>query len=267
MSGYTPVFDTVFQGTLCGKYPDLPVWLVLLALQQRGGIIDAHPSYIATISGLPQADIEAAIKRFCEPDPASRTADFDGRRLEPIEGAGFGWRVLNHRKYQEKARKQAFDSQRVADGRNAERMTERRETRADPTRPAQTRADPPSYSDSNSNSNKEKTRTPATRGARNCPDSFVITDEMRTWAATECPGIDLDRETATFKDYTFASAKTDWLKTWRNWMRKAKPINGTRQLTKYEQSMKALDGWSTHESGTDQAPLAIAGPNLRTKVG
>jgi hypothetical protein len=252
MSGYTPVFDTVFQGTLCGKYPDLPVWLVLLALQQRGGIIDAHPSYIATISGLPQADIEAAIKRFCEPDPASRTADFDGRRLEPIEGAGFGWRVLNHRKYQEKARKQAFDSQRVADGRNAERMTERRETRADPTRPAQTRADPPSYS--NSNSNKEKTRTPATRGARNCPDSFVITDEMRAWAATECPDIDLDRETATFKDYTFASAKTDWLKTWRNWMRKAKPINGTRP-TRYEELRKRAVAWNPDAPTTN--PLLI----------
>jgi hypothetical protein len=150
VSGYTPVFDTVFQGTLCGKYPDLPVWLVLLALQQRGGIIDAHPSYIATISGLPQADIEAAIKRFCDPDPASRTADHDGRRLEPIEGAGFGWRVLNHRKYQEKARKSAFDALRVADGRNAERMA----TRAHPRTPAHTRAHPPS----DSNTNKEKIR-------------------------------------------------------------------------------------------------------------
>jgi hypothetical protein len=147
VSGYTPVFDSVFQGTLCGKYPDLPVWLVLLALQQRGGIIDAHPSYIATISGLPQADIETAIRRFCEPDPESRTPDSDGRRLEPLEGVGFGWRVINHRKYAEKARKMASDAQRAADGRNAERMAERND--ADPRRPAQTRADPPSDSDAN----------------------------------------------------------------------------------------------------------------------
>ena len=74
MSGYTPVFRSVFQGTLCGKYPELPVWLVLLALADRHGEIDAHPSYIAMVSGLPQADIETAIRKFCEPDEASRSA-------------------------------------------------------------------------------------------------------------------------------------------------------------------------------------------------
>jgi hypothetical protein len=145
MSGYTPVFDTVFQGTLCGKYPDLPVWLVLLALQQRGGIIDAHPSYIATISGLPQADIELAIKRFCEPDPASRTPDNDGRRLEPLEGAGFGWRVINHRKYQEKARLSA---------RTARETAERQASPAIPRNPPQSAAIRPS--DSNKTKEEKK---------------------------------------------------------------------------------------------------------------
>lgn len=121
MAGYTPIFDSVFQGSLCGKYPDLPVWLVLLALQQRGGIIDAHPSYISTISGIPQADIESAIARFCEPDPQSRTPDHDGRRLEPLQGRGFGWRVLNHEKYREKARKRDYDEARTASGADATR--------------------------------------------------------------------------------------------------------------------------------------------------
>jgi hypothetical protein len=133
MSGYSPVFDSVFQGSLCGKYPDLPVWLVLLALQQRGGIIDAHPSYIATVSGLPQADIETAIARFCAPDPSSRTPDFDGRRLEPLAGRGFGWRVLNHEKYREKARKKDYDDKRTETGADAARK------KTVPTTPATSR--------------------------------------------------------------------------------------------------------------------------------
>jgi hypothetical protein len=158
VSGYTPIFDSVFQGSLCGKYPDLPVWLVLLALQQRGGIIDAHPSYIATISGIPQADIEAAIARFCLPDEHSRTPDHDGRRLEPIEGAGFGWRVLNHRKYQEKARLEAKNAKEVTTGKNAERMQHRSppQTAADRRTPPQT---DPSYSYSN-NKNKKGADAP-----------------------------------------------------------------------------------------------------------
>jgi hypothetical protein len=103
------------------------------------------------------------------------------------------------------------------------------------------------------------------KAARNCPDDFGLTDEMREWASKECPQIDIDRETATFKDYTFATPRSDWLKTWRNWMRKAKPANG-RPLTKYEQSMKALEEWGSNDTGTDQAPLALTGPNLRTQV-
>ena len=81
------------------------------------------------------------------------------------------------------------------------------------------------------------------RGARKCPDSFSITEEMREWARACAPDIDLDRETESFKDYTFASAKTDWLGTWRNWMRKAKPINGSRP-TRYEEIRKRAVAWN-----------------------
>jgi hypothetical protein len=71
---------------------------------------------------------------------------------------------------------------------------------------------------------------------RTCPDDFALTDEMIGWATSQCPGIDIDRETAAFKDYTFASAKTDWVKTWRNWMRKAKPAGNVRP-SRYDELM------------------------------
>lgn len=159
MSGYTPVFDSVFQGSLCGKYPDLPVWLVLLALQQRGGIIDSHPSYIATVSGLPQGDIEAAIARFCEPDPSSRTTDHDGRRLVPLEGRGFGWRVLNHEKYREKARKKEYDDDRTASGADAAR---KQASRGVPTSPAKSREVPLSEAEAEASTERLRSSSPKT---------------------------------------------------------------------------------------------------------
>jgi hypothetical protein len=79
--------------------------------------------------------------------------------------------------------------------------------------------------------------------ARTCPDDFELTIDMIGWAESQCPGIDIDRETASFKDYTFATAKTDWVKTWRNWMRKAKPINGSRP-TRYEELRKRSVAWN-----------------------
>lgn len=214
MSGYTPVFDSVFLGSLCGKYPDLPVWLVLLALQQRGGIIDAHPSYIATVSGIPQADIEAAIARFCEPDPHSRTKDHDGRRLEPLEGRGFGWRVLNHEKYRAKARKQEYDTARTESGADASR---KKESRRVPTNHDKSRRVPPSEAEAEAI--EEGSANGRKRPSRRCPPSF---EPDREFAKREIPDLDVDREVQKFRDWEFKNPRSDWSAAWRNWIRTCK---------------------------------------------
>jgi hypothetical protein len=102
------------------------------------------------------------------------------------------------------------------------------------------------------------------RPTRKCPKSFLVTDAMRAWATEKHPAIDVDAETEAFRDYTFARSMTDWPGTWRNWIRKAKPAGGHRSLTKYEQSMKALQELGSNDTGTDQGCLAITGPGLRT---
>jgi len=153
VSGYTPVFASVFDGTLHGRWPHTGVWVCLLAMADRHGCVDMVPRKIAADIGIEVEELLACIADFCAPDTDSRTAENDGRRMELIEeGRPWGWRILNHGKYREKARKASFDAQRVADGRNAERMAERRAAEKDPTRPATTRADPPSDSDSDSDS-------------------------------------------------------------------------------------------------------------------
>jgi len=59
------------------------------------------------------------------------------------------------------------------------------------------------------------------RGVRRCPEDFEVTSAMRGWAASEVPGVDIDRETRSFRDFEFSRAYTDWPATWRNWMRRA----------------------------------------------
>jgi hypothetical protein len=219
MSGYTPVFDSIFQGSLCGKYPDLPVWLVLLAMQQWGGVVDAHPSYISMVSGIPQPDIEAAITRFCQPDPSSRTPDNDGRRLEPLEGRGFGWRILNHRIYREKARKQAYDEQRTESGADAAR---KRQLRQVPRSPAQSRDLPLSETETKTDTNSEKSRKPASR-ATAIPEPFDLTEERKAYADKTLPNVDGPALLEAFKDHHRAKGTTakDWDASWRTWVRNA----------------------------------------------
>lgn len=63
----------------------------------------------------------------------------------------------------------------------------------------------------------------AKRGSR-VPEPFIITDDMRSWAATETPLVDLDKKTLAFVDYWASvpgskGVKLDWVRTWKNDMR------------------------------------------------
>lgn len=227
MAGYTPVFDSVFTGTLSGKYPDTAAWLFLLALADKHGVVDMTPAYISLVTGMPESSLVECIGRFMEPDPYSRTTDEEGRRLVPIDDARpWGWKIVNHRKYREKARLQARESKRVETGENAERMKGRRG-------PPQTPANPPS----NTNTNNKKEKNSAAKGGRLSPD-WIPSPELEAWTQSEAPGLHVPREVEKFRDYWLAQpgqkgVKLNWDATWRNWIRRnadSKPAAATPKL-------------------------------------
>src|ERR1039458_2080450 len=122
--GYTPVFNSALDGTLYGKWPHTGVWLCLLSQCDWRGNIDVNPLLLAAKIGVPMETLLGCIRDFMEPDPGSRTGDLEGRRLELMDPAqrDWGWRVINHAIYREKARKASYDAARVEDGRNRARM-------------------------------------------------------------------------------------------------------------------------------------------------
>jgi uncharacterized protein YdaU (DUF1376 family) len=63
------------------------------------------------------------------------------------------------------------------------------------------------------------TRKP--RATRNCPESFEVTDDLKTWAIQNFPAVDLLKQTGAFRDHTFKTAITDWAGAWRNWIRRS----------------------------------------------
>lgn len=128
--GYVPLFDNLTTGTLHGRWPDIGLWPVMLSMADRFGRIDVTPQYIAGVTGLDVQEVVECIGRFCSPDEDSRskTDEDEGRRLEPLEpGRKWGWKVVNHAKYREKARLLARDSDRTASGLDAERKRKKRE--------------------------------------------------------------------------------------------------------------------------------------------
>lgn len=243
--GYVPLFDNLTTGTLHGRWPDIGLWPVMLSMADRFGRIDVTPQYIAGVTGLDVQEVVECIGRFCSPDEDSRskTDEDEGRRLEPLEpGRKWGWKVVNHAKYREKARLLARDSDRTASGLDAERKRKKREC------PPLSPEIPPSDGDGDGDSNNPpsvgvRARTRATPRKR-CPDDWHPPEIAIAQIRSECPDIDVVAATRKFRDHEFARGRSDWLATWRNWMREEQSRSTKThkpRRTRYEEIMQRMD--------------------------
>lgn len=165
LSGYTPLFSSLTTGTLCGRWPDIGLWPIVLSLSDWRGIVDVTPDYLSRVTGLPIGEVEACMKRFCEPDLYSRSGAEDGRRLVLLdEHRPWGWRIVNLKIY----RNRASGQDQIEDGRNAvkvKRYKEKKKDTAGHRGTPEKQPDTYSYSDSypNSDSNKNPDTTAAVR--------------------------------------------------------------------------------------------------------
>ena len=94
---FTKLFSSITESTIwCEDAETRLVWITLLAMADKRGRIWASIPGLANRARVPVEATEKALQKFLSPDPYSRTPDYEGRRIEPIDG---GWRLLNHEKY------------------------------------------------------------------------------------------------------------------------------------------------------------------------
>jgi len=225
LSGYAPLFSSITTGTLCGKWPDIGLWAIVLSLKDRNGIVDVTPDYLSRVTGLQLEAVVACMARFCEPDQYSRSDAEEGRRLVLIDPdrRNWGWRVVNSGLYRERARLQNKDAARTESGADAARKRTERAVSPDVPRCPPDVGESPDIPLSESETEAHKT-APRKRGCR-VPEPFPITADMRAWAAAKCPHVmNVDGATEEFVDYWRGVAgrtalKVDWEGTWRNRLR------------------------------------------------
>lgn len=100
MSVYTKLFHSIVTSTIWSEDDQTRIiWITMLAMANQHGELEASVPGLAKLATVPIEATEAAIQKLLSPDPYSRTKDFDGRRIEIIDG---GWRILNYEKYRER---------------------------------------------------------------------------------------------------------------------------------------------------------------------
>ncbi len=95
---YNKLFTKILDSSIwLAPDPQRLVWITLIAAMDRHGIAQfACAENLALRARVDLTATKAAILAFESPDPFDPTQEFDGRRIERIEG---GWLILNAKKY------------------------------------------------------------------------------------------------------------------------------------------------------------------------
>jgi hypothetical protein len=210
---YNKLFTKILDSSIwLEPNPTRIVWITFIAAMDQDGFAQfSSIRNLANRAMVTVEDAEAAVKTLESPDPDSHSQKYEGRRIERVPG---GWIILNSEEHREMVTRAVVREQtreRVARHREKMRNASVTPSEADPT------PNPEANNPEKKNTDMARKRA----STRKAPEDFTITDSLREWAWKNCPGVDLDLETEAFKDYTFASGKTDWPATWRSWMRKA----------------------------------------------
>lgn len=97
---YAKLFTQIFDSSIADNWKHRHVFEDLLKLSDQTGIVDMTLTAIAARTRLPLEMVIDGVAALCEPDPASRTKELEGRRLIPIDPVrGWGWRIVNYGKY------------------------------------------------------------------------------------------------------------------------------------------------------------------------
>lgn len=185
------------------------VWWALLDYasqnEPRGSITGFDAESLACFSGLDEAKIKA-ILGVCREKRLIDQADMLSAwpKRQPKREDDSSQRVKAFRERQKADETQGNASVTQGNGRAEQSRTEQKEGGAEA---------PPAI-------DPRKTSEPKKRASKRCPTDFEVTSELREWARSNYPGVNLDRETAKFQDHEYKQAKSDWPAAWRTWISK-----------------------------------------------
>lgn len=172
---FTKLFSSITESTVwCEPDATRLVWICMLAMADKKGRVFASIPGLANRARVSLEDCDKAITTFLSPDQYSRTPDFEGRRIEPIDG---GWILLNHAKYRAirddevtKEAKRNYINERRAKERveNVERVNSTVEQSRD-------------NAEADTEAEAIKDKKPRKR-ATSLPESFSVSERVRQWA-------------------------------------------------------------------------------------
>jgi hypothetical protein len=100
MGTYTKLDNTILHSSIwCADSDTRIVWITMLAMSDFQGVVESSVPGLARIANVSVEACERALEYLESPDEASRSREYEGRRIKRIDG---GFLILNKEKYRDK---------------------------------------------------------------------------------------------------------------------------------------------------------------------
>jgi hypothetical protein len=99
MPGFVKIYGTILYSSIWSESNATRlVWITMLALADRDGLVRSSTRGLAYAARVTDEECREALRVLSSPDPDSRSAEHEGRRIEVLEG---GWVLLNYSAYRD----------------------------------------------------------------------------------------------------------------------------------------------------------------------
>jgi hypothetical protein len=104
---YGKIFQQIYDGSLRSNPMVRLVFMDMVILADRDGVIDMTPEALAARTNVPLQDVLDAIKQLENPDPRSRSPKENGVRIKRLDDhRDWGWELINYEYYLRKGTKE-----------------------------------------------------------------------------------------------------------------------------------------------------------------
>ena len=96
---YVKLFNQILTSSIANDRRLRHFFIDLLLCADARGLVMMTPEAIARVTGADMEEVRWGLAELEKPDPCSRTPDMEGRRIERLQGIGYGWRIINYEQY------------------------------------------------------------------------------------------------------------------------------------------------------------------------
>jgi hypothetical protein len=222
---YTKLLSSVLDSSIWQEPDDvLRVWFTLMAMADEDGYVGASASGIAYRSRTVSTErVRECLEMFQKPDTDSRTTDFEGRRIQRVQG---GYLLLNLKRIRNMHCAESRKEQKKTWWNNNRSPSKKLDTSESSVSSVSSEClvSGPSVSVSVSDlsSLTQRASTAGTHKQKTDPPECIVPN-CSTLAMAKTTGRDWPSDWETCRDWHLAKGerKVDWQATLRNWMKKS----------------------------------------------